>query len=195
MENTSRNTCSSTPSFVDLVGVAFFYAILIWVNRFQFLYSKIQTILAKPNPNEKTTKNMPSHQLCLNDNINNNDDHVVMLSKKDKETVMEKMGLPCSRDDGNQSTVVECLGESEFSDLFEEMEPSLEEVKEAFDVFDANRDGFIDARELQRVLRDLGFREASKLEACEKMIGAFDKRGKGRIDFYEFFKLMENSFE
>lgn len=151
--------------------------------------------MAKPNPKEKTTKNVPRQQLCLNDNTNNNDDHVVMLTKKDIETVMEKMGLSCSRDDENQSTVVECLGESEFSDLFEEMEPSLEEVKEAFDVFDANGDGFIDARELQRVLRDLGFREASKLEACEKMIGAFDKRGKGRIDFNEFFKLMENSFE
>ena len=46
----------------------------------------------------------------------------------------------------------EKYGSKELSKLFEEQEPSLEEVKQAFDVFDENKDGFIDAKELQRVL-------------------------------------------
>ncbi|KAJ1406992.1 EF-Hand 1, calcium-binding site [Sesbania bispinosa] len=35
-----------------------------------------------------------------------------------------------------------------FSELFEDQEPSFEEVKQAFDVSDENKDGFIDPREL-----------------------------------------------
>ncbi|XVE83761.1 hypothetical protein DITRI_Ditri16bG0112500 [Diplodiscus trichospermus] len=75
-----------------------------------------------------------------------------------------------------------------------EEEPSLEEVKQAFDVFDVNKDGFIDAEELQRVLCILGLKEGLKMENCIKMIKTFDKNGDDRIDFQEFVKFMENSF-
>ena len=78
--------------------------------------------------------------------------------------------------------------------MFEDQEPSLEEVKQAFDVFDENKDGFIDARELQRVLYILGLKEARELENCKKMIRNFDENQDGRIDFNEFVKIMENSF-
>ncbi|KAL5544498.1 hypothetical protein UlMin_008282 [Ulmus minor] len=81
---------------------------------------------------------------------------------------------------------------SDMSELFEE-EVSLEEVKEAFELFDENKDGFIDALEVKKVLFALGFMEASEAE-CKKMIGAFDKDGNGKIDFNEFVKLMEVSF-
>ncbi|QHO23341.1 putative calcium-binding protein [Arachis hypogaea] len=46
------------------------------------------------------------------------------------------------------------------------MEPSLEELKDAFDVFHENKDGFIDASELQRVLRILRWKEAREHENC-----------------------------
>ncbi|KAK9188953.1 hypothetical protein WN944_020358 [Citrus x changshan-huyou] len=78
--------------------------------------------------------------------------------------------------------------------LFEEKEPSLEEVKDAFDVFDENKDGFIDALELQRVLCILGMKEGFQLENCKKMIKTFDENGDGSIDFKEFVKFMESSF-
>ncbi|GFY82980.1 calcium-binding EF-hand family protein [Actinidia rufa] len=78
--------------------------------------------------------------------------------------------------------------------LFEEKEPGLDEVKEAFDVFDENRDGFLDAREIQRVLYNLGFKDGLEIERCKRMIDAFDDNGDGRIDFKEFVKLMENMF-
>lgn len=88
----------------------------------------------------------------------------------------------------------EYYGSDELSRLFEEEEPSLEELKEAFDVFDVNRDGFIDALELQRVLCILGLKEGLKMDNCNKMIKNFDENRDGRIDFREFVKFMEHSF-
>ncbi|KAL7140982.1 hypothetical protein ABFS83_08G024100 [Erythranthe nasuta] len=76
----------------------------------------------------------------------------------------------------------------------EEGNPRLDEVKEAFDVFDYNKDGFIDANELQRILCALRLNEGSEIENCTRMIGAFDENGDGLIDFDEFVKFMEISF-
>ncbi|CAI0438263.1 unnamed protein product [Linum tenue] len=86
------------------------------------------------------------------------------------------------------------MGADQLLELFDEKEPSLEEVKEAFEVFDVNRDGFIDETELQRVMCQLGLKEGVELESCKKMIGAFDVNGDGRIDFCEFVKFMDHSF-
>ncbi|GMN54199.1 hypothetical protein TIFTF001_023338 [Ficus carica] len=77
-------------------------------------------------------------------------------------------------------------------ELFDE-EVSMEEVREAFEVFDENKDGFIDAGEVQKVLRALGSMEAS-VKDCKAMIKAFDKDGDEKIDFKEFVKIMEESF-
>ncbi|GFY82981.1 calcium-binding EF-hand family protein [Actinidia rufa] len=88
----------------------------------------------------------------------------------------------------------ERLGSVDILSLFEEKEPGLDEVKEAFDVFDENRDGFLDAREIHRVLYNLGLKDGLEIEKCKRMIDAFDDNGDGRIDFKEFVKLMENMF-
>ncbi|KAH9726978.1 putative calcium-binding protein CML45 [Citrus sinensis] len=113
------------------------------------------------------------------------------LSRDEVEMVMRKLTLFCSFED---EELPQKLGSAELSWLFEEKEPSLEEVKEAFDVFDENKDGFIDAMELQRLLCILGLKEGFELENCKKMIKTFDKNGDGRIDFKEFVKFMEKSF-
>ncbi|XP_022755472.1 probable calcium-binding protein CML47 [Durio zibethinus] len=84
------------------------------------------------------------------------------------------------------------LGADKIGGLFEEEEPSLEEVKEAFDVFDENKDGFIDAKELGNVMFSLGFMQASEDE-CKRMIKGFDDNFDGRIDLTEFIKVMERS--
>ena len=88
--------------------------------------------------------------------------------------------------------------EGELEGVFEEEEPSLEEIREAFEVFDENRDGFIDAEELSRVLSGLGFITQSEddneaVSKCENMIRNFDRNGDGLLDFPDFLKLMELS--
>lgn len=113
------------------------------------------------------------------------------LSREDKEMVMERFGLFCSHE---SEELKDSFGSEELYGLFEEKEPSLEEVKEAFDVFDQNRDGFIDAKELQRVLCLLGLKEGSELQDCKKMIKTFDENRDGKIDFHEFVKFMEKNF-
>ncbi|KAK4751340.1 hypothetical protein SAY87_004822 [Trapa incisa] len=106
-----------------------------------------------------------------------------MLRKEDAEMVMSRLGIRCTG---------EWDGTEEISRLFEDKEPSLEEVREAFKVFDVNGDGFIDTEELHRVLRGLGLTEEELEEGdCGRMIGAFDENGDGRIDFREFVKLLE----
>ncbi|CAK9138120.1 unnamed protein product [Ilex paraguariensis] len=114
----------------------------------------------------------------------------VMLFRGDVEIVMQKLGIFC---DPNGDKLQERLGSVEISKLFDETEPSPEEVKEAFDLFDENGDGFIDAKELERVLGKLGFTELPEIE-CQRMIMAFDDNGDGMIDFREFVKVMEGSF-
>lgn len=91
--------------------------------------------------------------------------------------------------------------EGELEGVFEEEEPSLEEIREAFEVFDENRDGFIDAEELSRVLSGLGFINQSEndddddvvVNKCENMIRDFDRNRDGLLDFNDFIKLMELS--
>nr|AZL94063.1 calmodulin-like protein 47 [Carica papaya] len=85
------------------------------------------------------------------------------------------------------------VGADDVEVLFEEEEPSWTELREAFDVFDENKDGFIDGSELRKVLSVLGFREASEAE-CRKMIRAFDEDKDERIDFFEFVRIIFKSF-
>ncbi|KDP33016.1 hypothetical protein JCGZ_13047 [Jatropha curcas] len=112
------------------------------------------------------------------------------LCREEVEMVMGKLGLFCSPEGEKLN---EFIGFNELSGLFNE-EPSLEEVKEAFNVFDENTDGFIDAKELQIVLCRFGLKEGFELENCRNMIRAYDQNGDGKIDFSEFVKFMENSF-
>jgi len=111
------------------------------------------------------------------------------IKRDEVETVMAKMGIFCSSE---SDELDEKYGSNELSELFDENEPSLEEVKMAFDVFDENKDGFIDAKELQRVMCILGLKEGSEVKNCQKMIKNFDENQDGRIDFTEFVKIMEN---
>uniref|UniRef100_A0A7N2L012 EF-hand domain-containing protein n=2 Tax=Quercus lobata TaxID=97700 RepID=A0A7N2L012_QUELO len=135
------------------------------------------------NPGSELSQLQPT---CADCSSEKKDDE--SLSRGDVETIMKRLGICCSPEDDELQVR---FSSKELSELFDEKEPSLEEVKEAFDVFDENRDGFIDARELQRVLRNLGLKEGEELHNCEKMIRAFNENGDGRIDFNGFVKFME----
>ena len=63
-----------------------------------------------------------------------------------------------------------------------------QEIKEAFDLFDTDGSGTIDAKELKVAMRALGFEP--KKEEIRKMIADADRDGSGVIDFPEFLDMM-----
>lgn len=93
----------------------------------------------------------------------------------------------------SESKCRECSLVEEARVLMDEKEASLEELEEAFYVFDRNEDGFISPTELWSVMRRLGLQEGSRYKDCERMVGAFDGDGDGRISFPEFKSMMENT--
>ncbi|PNT71604.1 hypothetical protein BRADI_2g31900v3 [Brachypodium distachyon] len=62
------------------------------------------------------------------------------------------------------------------------------ELKEAFRMYDADRNGLISARELHRVLRQLG--DKCSVADCSRMIRSVDADGDGSVNFDEFKKMM-----
>jgi len=67
-------------------------------------------------------------------------------------------------------------------------EDQKQEIREAFDLFDTDGSGTIDAKELKVAMRALGF-EPSK-EEIRKLISEIDKDGSGTVDFNEFLAMM-----
>merc|ERR1712202_114826 len=67
-------------------------------------------------------------------------------------------------------------------------EEQIEEIREAFNLFDADASGMIDVRELKAAMRALGFEV--KKEELKKMISDIDNDGNGSIEFGEFLEMM-----
>ncbi|KAI9124552.1 hypothetical protein K1719_004474 [Acacia pycnantha] len=190
--STSQNdvTSSSNPSLFGLLNL-FLSGIVFKIKSY---FPKFWLfLLSQLNPEVRTEKRVSDSELTHQPSlIHGSRDDDGALGRNEVEMVMGNLGLLCSSE---SEELVEKYGLSEVSGVFEEEEPSLEELKQAFDVFDVNKDGFIDERELQRVLCVLGFNKAAtERENCQKMIRNFDENGDGRIDFKEFVRIMENSF-
>merc|ERR1711959_889919 len=64
----------------------------------------------------------------------------------------------------------------------------MEEIREAFGLFDADASGMIDVRELKAAMRALGFEV--KNEELKKMVSDVDNDGNGTIEFSEFLQMM-----
>ncbi|XP_006840949.2 probable calcium-binding protein CML44 [Amborella trichopoda] len=64
------------------------------------------------------------------------------------------------------------------------------DLKEAFNVFDIDRDGFISSEEVEKVLWRLGLWEGKEAEDWKMMIQKFDENLDGRLDFQEFKNMM-----
>lgn len=63
-------------------------------------------------------------------------------------------------------------------------EDEVEEIREAFNLFDTDGSGTIDPKELKVAMQSLGFE--SKNPTIYQMIADLDKEGQGHIDFEEF---------
>merc|ERR1712127_697846 len=64
----------------------------------------------------------------------------------------------------------------------------LDEIREAFSLFDSDASGQIDVRELKAAMRALGFEV--KNEELKKMVTDIDNDGNGTIEFGEFLAMM-----
>jgi hypothetical protein len=67
-------------------------------------------------------------------------------------------------------------------------EEEIEEIREAFNLFDTDGSGTIDPKELKAAMQSLGFE--AKNQTIYQMIGDIDKDGSGEIDFEEFLDMM-----
>ena len=67
-------------------------------------------------------------------------------------------------------------------------EDEIEEIKEAFDLFDTDGSGSIDPKELRAAMQSLGFE--AKNQTIYQMITDLDKNKSGDIDFEEFLDMM-----
>ncbi|KAL1156190.1 hypothetical protein V6Z11_A08G075300 [Gossypium hirsutum] len=67
-------------------------------------------------------------------------------------------------------------------------ENEVDELKEAFKVFDRDQDGFISANELRQVMMNMG--ERLTMEEAEQMIREADLDGDGVVSFDEFGRMM-----
>lgn len=122
----------------------------------------------------------------------------MVMTEKDVEEMVEKLD---SNGDG-------LLDLDEFCELFDSMVSGEEgkeggdvegdgggggevDLKEAFDVFDGDRDGLISVEELGLVLSSLGLKEGKRMEDCKEMIRKVDMDGDGMVNFDEFKRMMK----
>ncbi|CAN0913730.1 Calcium-binding protein CML24 [Linum grandiflorum] len=67
---------------------------------------------------------------------------------------------------------------------------STKELKDAFDLYDMDKNGVISANELHAVMKMLGLK--CSMGECKKMIRQVDQDGDGCVNFEEFRKMMSN---
>ncbi|XP_044498106.1 calmodulin-like protein 3 [Mangifera indica] len=90
-----------------------------------------------------------------------------------------------------------CVDIEEFGTLYktlmeERKEEEEEDMREAFNVFDQNGDGFITCDELKAVLASLGLKQGRTAEDCKRMIMKVDVDGDGMVDYKEFKQMMKS---
>jgi calmodulin len=216
MEETGEDKSAST---ITLAGILLFLNILNWAIVLRDLYSSFRCILHMficllhhAWKIWATYREAPCQKLCncSDENVDDKKREEEKMVRKDAAAYSTQKLLLCENVDdyklsvGEVKTVMEKLCDPddenyeethEIASLFEEDQPSPEELEEAFEMFDQNRDGFIDAGELGKVLCSLGLMERPlEVVECQRMIKVFDDNGDGRIDFKEFVQLVEHSF-
>ncbi|XP_071738052.1 calmodulin-like protein 3 [Rutidosis leptorrhynchoides] len=87
-----------------------------------------------------------------------------------------------------------CVNMEEFEKLYEtimEERDEEEDIKEAFNVFDKNGDGFITVDELSTVLMSLGLRQGRTIEDCQLKVKKVDVDGDGMVNYAKFRQMMK----
>ncbi|XXG52494.1 hypothetical protein AAC387_Pa03g0814 [Persea americana] len=203
----AQKTILFLSSILNSLGSPSLSSIITKLLEFQHYFAKIKwlscTQIEIENISSPNTKLIHS-EISSSDNCNtcrklissktaqSPDTHKRVLSAEDVQTVIERLGLDGFCEEAEQKKCRDCSVVDGVFQLLEDKEASMGELKEAFSVFDKNRDGFIDAEELQMVICGLEMNEGLKVEDCLKMIRPFDVNGDGKIDFNEFRNMLEN---
>ncbi|KAL6657019.1 hypothetical protein ACP70R_004799 [Stipagrostis hirtigluma subsp. patula] len=117
------------------------------------------------------------------------DEEDAVLSREEVAAIMATIGVAAGGQSGEG--LAARMGRDEVSRLFDAEEPSFDEVRRAFAVFDGNRDGFICAADLQGALARLGLREDAA--ACRAMIAAANGGADDcRMNLFQFVRFLEN---
>ncbi|XP_027342903.1 calmodulin-like protein 3 isoform X2 [Abrus precatorius] len=122
------------------------------------------------------------------------------ITKKELNESLEKLGIFIPNKELTQ--MIEkidvngdgCVDIDEFGELYGsimEERDEEEDMREAFNVFDQNGDGFITVEELRTILSSLGLKQGRMVEDCKKMITKVDVDGDGMVDFKEFKQMMK----
>ncbi|XP_007033950.2 PREDICTED: calmodulin-like protein 7 [Theobroma cacao] len=122
------------------------------------------------------------------------------ITKKELNDSLENLGIFIP--DGELTHMIEkidvngdnCVDIDEFGELYHSImddKDEEEDMKEAFNVFDQNGDGYISVDELRSVLVSLGLKQGKTIEDCKRMIMKVDVDGDGRVNFKEFKQMMK----
>ncbi|XP_028801871.1 calcium-binding protein CML24-like [Neltuma alba] len=110
-------------------------------------------------------------------------------TKTTSEEVDRMMSVMDKNGDGfidlKEFAEVHCAGAKTSAD-------DTKELRDAFDLYDLDKNGVISATELHSVMRKLG--EECSLSDCRRMISAVDDDGDGNVNFEEFKKMMTRSY-
>ncbi|KAJ3676613.1 hypothetical protein LUZ60_004025 [Juncus effusus] len=127
--------------------------------------------------NSKLSIQNPPTIFSTRESTNTSND--LCFHEKDAQLVMESLGLSTISD---KFICNDVLLNGAY-DLLEEKESSLDELKDAFEVFDTNGDGLIGPDELRNLFMKLGLKERMELKDCEMMIRVHDKDGDEILNF------------
>ena len=122
------------------------------------------------------------------------------ITKKELNDSLENLGIFIS--DKDLSQMIQridvngdgCVDMDEFGELYQTImdeRDNEEDMREAFNVFDQNADGFITVDELRTVLSSLGLKQGRTVQDCKNMISKVDVDGDGMVDFKEFKQMMK----
>ncbi|KAG5114839.1 hypothetical protein JHK82_038108 [Glycine max] len=122
------------------------------------------------------------------------------ITKKELNDSLENLGIFIS--DKDLSQMIQridvngdgCVDMDEFGELYQTImdeRDNEEDMREAFNVFDQNADGFITVDELRTVLSSLGLKQGRTVQDCKAMISKVDVDGDGMVDYKEFKQMMK----